>query len=97
MLLRIVGVLAAIVANFAGAPPRSNDARRTCRVLFTGLYLRFTALAAMLSVWRTVIVIAPAVTAAICPVPCSLLATGTPGRAGHAPHRAFPLTGSLLD
>ena len=96
MLLRIVGVLAAIVAIFEGKLSRIESSRR-CRVLFTGLYLRFTALAAMLSVWRTVIVIAPAVTAAICPVPCTLLAAGTPGRAGHAPHRAFPLTGSLLD
>jgi len=96
MLLRIVGVWAAFLAIFDGALSRTETPRR-CRVQFTGLYLRFTALAARLSAWRPAIVIAPAVTAAACPAPCSLRATGTLGRAGHAPHRAFPLTHSLLD
>ena len=74
-----------------------STAARASRVHFTALYLRFTALAARLSAWRPVIVIVPVVAAAVCPAPCTLLATGTPGRAGHAPHRAFPLTHSLLD
>ena len=96
MLLRIVGVLTAFVAIFEGKLPRIESSRR-CRVLFTGLYLRFTALAARLSAWRPVIVTAPAVAAAASSVSRHLPATGTPGRAGHAPHRAYPLTHSLLD
>jgi len=95
MLLRIVGALTAFVAIFEGKLPRIESSRRR-RVLFTGLYLRFTALAARLSAWRPIIVTAP--TAAVaCSVPRHLPATGTPGRAGHAPHRAYPLTHSLLD
>ena len=96
MLLRIVGVLAAILA-MSGGTVSQGAAARPPRIQFTGLYLRFTVLAARLSAWRPVIVIAPALTAAVCPAPCTLPATGTPGRTGHAPHRAFPLTHSLLD
>lgn len=96
MLLRIVATLVTIAVHFAGAGWREQDAPR---VNFAGLYLLFTALAAMLFTLRDRVSCFCLLDWKPSPAPHRI----TPGPVNYllpiaaSPHRAYPRTHILLN